>query len=144
MTENEIGKMIVDAAFHVHQQLGPGLFESVYEVALAHEIKKHGLSVERQIPISILYDNLAFDEGFRADLIVEDLVIVEVKSLEMEHPVHKKQLLTYLRMADKRLGYLINFGAELIKDGISRVSNGAADWKEEVSREGAKPRREEK
>ena len=143
MTENEIGKSIVDAAFRVHQQLGPGLFESVYEVTLAHELKKRGLSVERQVPISILYDNLAFDEGFRADLIVEDLVIVEVKSLETDHPVHKKQLLTYLRMADKRLGYLINFGAELIKDGISCVSNGAADWKEEVSREGAKPRREE-
>jgi GxxExxY protein len=80
------------------------------------------------VPISIRYGNLVFDEGFRADLIVAELVIVDVKSLEKEHPVHKRQLLTYLRLAGKRLGHLINFGAELMKDGISRVSNGAADW----------------
>ncbi len=142
MTENEIGKIVVDCAFQVHQKLGPGLLESVYEVALAYEIKKRGLSVERQVPVPIVYDELKFDEGFRADIIVAGSVILELKSVEEIHRVHKKQLLTYLRLADKRLGYLINFGAELIKDGISRVSNGAEDWGQKVSREGAKPRRE--
>ncbi len=129
MTENEVGKIIVDCAFQVHTKLGPGLLESVYEIALAHELKNRGLIVERQVPIPVVYDGIQFDEGFRADLIVAGLVIIELKSVEVIHPVHKKQLLTYLRLADKRLGYLINFGAELIKDGISRVSNGAADWK---------------
>ncbi|TWU04591.1 GxxExxY protein [Stieleria varia] len=128
MTENEIGKIIVDCAYKVHVTLGPGLLETVYEVALLHEIRKHNLRAERQIPIPIVYDNIAFDEGFRADIIVEDLVIIELKSVEAILRVHKKQLLTYLRLADKRLGYLINFGDELIKDGISRISNGAEDW----------------
>jgi GxxExxY protein len=128
MTENEIGKIVVDCAFRVHTTLGPGLLESVYEVALLHEIRKRGLQAERQIPIPIEYDGVRFDEGFRADIIVEGLVILELKSVESVHKVHKKQLLTYLRLADKRLGYLINFGEELIKDGISRISNGAEDW----------------
>ncbi len=131
MTENEIGRIVVDCALHVHQKLGPGLLESVYEVTLAHELMKRGLLVERQMPIPIQYDNLKFDEGFRADIIVEGLVILELKSVEQVHPVHKKQLLTYLRLADKRLGYLINFGSELMKEGLSRVSNGAPDWREE-------------
>ncbi len=143
MTENEIGKIVVDCAFQVHQKLGPGLLESVYEVALAYEVKKRGLLVERQVAIPVVYDDLRFDEGFRADIIVAGSVILELKSVEQVHPVHKKQLLTYLRLSDKRLGYLINFGAELIKEGLSRVSNGAADWREEGSREGAKPRREQ-
>ncbi len=130
MTENEIGKIVVDCAYRVHQTLGPGLLESVYEVALAHEIGKRGLSVERQVPIPVAYDGLRFDEGFRADLIVAGLVILELKAVEQVHPVHKKQLLTYLRLTDKKLGYLINFGAELIRDGVSRVSNGAPDWRE--------------
>lgn len=129
MTENDIGKIVVDCAFQVHTRLGPGLLESVYEVALAYEQRKRGLVVERQVPIPVVYDGIQFDEGFRADLIVAGLVIIELKSVEAVHPVHKKQLLTYLKLADKRLGYLINFGAELIKDGLSRVSNGAADWK---------------
>lgn len=128
MNENELGKVIVDCAYQVHTKLGPGLLESVYEVALAHELKKRGLHVERQLPIPIVYDDLQFDEGFRADVIVENLVIIELKSVEAVHPVHKKQLLTYLRLADKRLGYLINFGAELIKGGISRIANGVEDW----------------
>ena len=128
MTENEIGTIIVDCAFQVHTKLGPGLLESVYEVALAYELRKRGLKVERQVPIPVLYDDVHFDEGFRADLVVEELVIVELKSVEQVHPVHKKQLLTHLRLANKRLGYCINFGAELIKDGISRISNGAEDW----------------
>ena len=99
MTENEIAKMIVDAAYHIHVKLGPGLLESVYESVLAYELKKRGLSVVRQQPIPVVYDELQFDEGFRADLIVNDLVIIELKSVEKIHPVHKKQLLTYLRLA---------------------------------------------
>jgi GxxExxY protein len=127
MNENEIAKEIVDAAYHVHRKLGPGLLETVYEVLLAYELKKRGLNVKRQVPVAIVYENVKFDEGFRADLIVEDKVIVELKSVETVIPVHKKQLLTYLRLADKRLGLLINFGSELIRDGISRIVNGLND-----------------
>ncbi len=124
MTENEIATQVVDAAYQVHTRLGPGLLESVYEVALAYELKGRGLQAERQVPIPIQYDSIKFDEGFKADVIVDGKVILELKSVEKIVPVHKKQLLTYLRLADKRLGLLINFGAELIKDGISRVVNG--------------------
>jgi len=124
MTENEIAKIIVDAAFQIHKGMGPGLLESVYEVVLAHVLKRRGLKVERQVAVAIVFDGIKFDEGFRADLIVEDKVIVELKSVENVIPVHKKQLLTYLRLADKRLGLLINFGSELIRDGISRIVNG--------------------
>ena len=123
MTENEIAKIIVDTAFLVHKRLGPGLLESVYETVLAYELKKRGLKVISQTSVAIVYDDIKFDEGFRADLIVEEKVIVELKSVEKVIPVHKKQLLTYLRLADKRLGLLINFGSELIGDGISRVVN---------------------
>ena len=129
MTENEIAKLIVDAAFKVHTTLGPGLFESVYETALAHELKKRGLQVVRQQPIPVVYDSIQFEEGFRADLIVENLVIVEIKSLEKVIPAHNKQVQTYLRLADKRLGLLINFGEALIKNGIKRVVNGLPDEK---------------
>jgi len=124
MDENEIAKIIVDAAFQIHKRLGPGLLESAYEVVLAHVLMKSGLRVKRQVPVAIVYDDIKFDVGFRADLIIEDKVIVELKSVENVIPVHKKQLLTYLRLSDKRLGLLINFGAELIRDGISRVVNG--------------------
>jgi GxxExxY protein len=124
MTENEIASQIVDAAFKVHTQLGPGLLESVYEVVLAHELQKRGLRVARQTAIPILYDGIKFDEGFRADLIVEDKVIVELKSIETIAPVHKKQVLTHLRLMNLKLGLLINFGEELIKNGISRIVNG--------------------
>jgi len=124
MNENEIAKIIVDAAFQIHKRLGPGLLETVYEVVLAHDLKRRGLKVKRQVPVAIIYDDIKFDEGFRADLIVEEKIIVELKSVEKVSPVHKKQLLTYLRLADKRLGLLINFGSELIRDGISRVVNG--------------------
>ena len=124
MTENEIAKIIVDAAFHLHKRLGPGLLETVYEVILANMLQRRGLKVERQVPVAIVFDGIKFNEGFRADLVVEGKVIVELKSVEKVVPVHKKQLLTYLRLADKRLGLLINFGAELIRDGISRVVNG--------------------
>lgn len=123
MTENEIAEVIVDTAFHIHKKLGPGLLETVYEVVLAHGLKRRGLKIERQVPVSIVFEGLAFDEGFRADVIVEDKVIVELKSIEKILPVHKKQLLTYLRLTDKRLGLLINFGSELMRDGISRVVN---------------------
>jgi GxxExxY protein len=123
MTENEITGQIVDAAFKVHTALGPGLLESVYQAVLAHELKKRGLKVVRQQSIPIVYEEVHLDEGFRADLIVEDRVIVELKSIESIAPVHKKQLLTYLRLADKRVGLLINFNVALIKDGITRIVN---------------------
>ena len=123
MDENGIAKIIVDAAYHVHKDIGPGLLESVYEVILAHELKKRDLKVERQVPVAIVFEGIKFDEGFRADLIVEDKVIIELKSVEAIKPVHKKQLLTYLKLTDKRLGLLINFGSELMRDGISRVVN---------------------
>lgn len=127
MTENEIAKIVIDAAYRVHTRLGPGLLEKVYERTLAYELKKRGLKVVVQKPIPISYDDLEFDEGYRADIIVEDLVILELKSVEQVIPVHKKQLLTYLRLASKRLGLLINFGDELIKNGISRVVNNLPD-----------------
>jgi GxxExxY protein len=127
MRENQIAKDVVDAAFRVHTKLGPGLLESVYEVVLAYELEKKGLSVIRQKSVSVKYDDMVFDIGFRADIIVEDLVILELKSVEATAPVHKKQLLTYLRLADKKLGLLINFGAPLIKHGISRIVNGLKD-----------------
>jgi GxxExxY protein len=123
LKENKIAKLVVDAAYHVHIKLGPGLWESVYEVVLAHEMEQRGLAVERQVSIPIQYDGLAFDEGFRADMVVEDSVILELKSVESVAPVHKKQLLTYLRLTDKRLGLLLNFGAPLIKKGIFRIVN---------------------
>jgi GxxExxY protein len=127
MTENEIAKVVVDAAYKVHTMLGPGLLESVYEVVLTHELQRRGLQAERQVPIPITYDSIIFDEGFRADIIVNGIVILELKSVEQSAPVHKKQLLTYLRLAKKRLGLLINFGEGLIKTGITRMVNGLPD-----------------
>lgn len=124
MTENEIAKVIVDVAYNVHVRLGPVLLESVYQEVMAYELRKRGLNVLTKVPVPIVWDDLEFEKGFEADLIVEGLVIVELKSVELVHPVHKKQLLTYLRLSDKRLGLLINFGMELIKDGITRVVNG--------------------
>lgn len=121
---NEIAREVVDSAFQVHTKLGPGLYETVYEVALEHELCKRGLTVQRQKPIPILYDGINFEEGFRADLIVNDSLIVELKSVEKVASVHKKQLLTYLRMTGIKLGLLVNFGDELIKDGIFRIANG--------------------
>jgi len=127
MTENEIAKEIVDAAYHVHTELGPGLLETVYEVVLAKELRDRGLKCERQVPVPIHWKGITLDEGFRMDLLVEGKVIVELKSIEKVIPVHKKQLLTHLRLADKRLGLLINFGETLIRDGITRVVNGLDD-----------------
>ena len=123
MTENEIATQIVDAAFKIHTTLGPGLFESVYETILAQELTNRRLAVVRQQPIPVVWENVHLDAGFRADLIVESKVIVEIKSIETIAPVHRKQLLTYLRLSGKRLGLLINFDTELIKDGIARVVN---------------------
>jgi GxxExxY protein len=124
LSENDIARIVVDACYHIHQQLGPGLLESVYEIILAYELRKRGLYVERQVPVEIVWDNVRFEEGFRADLIVERKVIAELKSKEEIHPVDKKQVLTQLRLTNMRLGLLINFGEELIKDGISRIVNG--------------------
>ncbi len=124
MHENEIGTVIVDCAVHLHQSLGPGLLETVYEVTLARILEKRGLSVQRQIPIAIEFEGQRFDEGFRADLIVERKVIIELKSVESVHPAHKKQLLTYLRLTRMKLGYLLNFGDALMKDGITRTIHG--------------------
>ena len=124
LKENRIVKLVVDAAYQVHTKLGPGLLESVYEVVLAHEVEKRGLAIDRQVSIPIQYEGLTFDEGFRADMVVEDSVILELKSIESVASVHKKQLLTYLRLADKKLGLLLNFGAPLIKKGIFRIVKG--------------------
>jgi len=124
MTENELAREIVDAAYKVHTTLGPGLLESVYEAILSFELQKRGLAVARQVPLPVVYESISFDEGYRADLLIEGKVIVELKSIEKIAPVHKKQLLTYLRLADMRLGLLINFGEALIKHGITRVVNG--------------------
>ncbi|QDT71062.1 GxxExxY protein [Lacipirellula limnantheis] len=127
MDENPISQQIVDAAYQIHKTLGPGLLESVYEVVLAYELRKRGLKVERQLPVQVVYDGICFEERYRLDLLVEGKVIVEIKSIETLTPVHKKQLLTYLRLLDKRLGLLINFNEELIRNGISRVVNGLED-----------------
>lgn len=124
MTENEIATQIVDSCYKVHTVLGPGLLESVYEAVLAYELEKRGLQLIRQQSLPVIYESVKLDEGFRADIIVEGKVIVELKSVETLAPVHKKQLLTYLRLSDKRLGLLVNFGSNLIKDGITRVANG--------------------
>jgi len=123
MTENEIAAQIVDAAYRVHVTLGPGLLESVYLAVLAYELRKRGLAVDTERDLPIIYENICIAVGFRIDMIVEEKVIVELKSVEKLAPVHQKQLLTYLRLADKRLGLLINFGESRIKDGIQRIVN---------------------
>jgi GxxExxY protein len=127
MTENEIATIAVDAAYTIHKHFGPGLHETVYEVCLVHELKKRGLRAERQQRIPLKYDSITFDEGFRADVVVEDKVVLELKAVEETHPVHERKLLTYLRLMNKRLGLLINFDVALIKDGITRVVNGLPD-----------------
>jgi GxxExxY protein len=127
MTENEIAKEILDTAFLVHTKLGPGLLESVYEVVVAYELQKRGLVAERQKPMPILYDNIRFDEAFRADLVVNGKVIAELKSVEALLPVHAKQLLTQLRLSGLKLGLLINFGEAHLKNGIKRIINGCLD-----------------
>jgi GxxExxY protein len=120
MDENQLGKIVVDAAVAVHRGLGPGLLETVYEVVLVRELRERGLAAEQQVPISIEYHGLKFDEGFRADIVVEGKVLLELKSVEAVNSVHKKQLLTYLKLTGLKLGYLLNFGEALMKDGITR------------------------
>ena len=127
MTENGIAKKVIDAAFQVHTRLGPGLLETVYEVVLAHELRKLGLTVERQKPMPIIYDEIRFDEGFRADLVVDQKVIVELKSIAALSAVHAKQVLTQLRLSGLKLGLLINFGEAHLKNGIKRIINGELD-----------------
>ena len=127
MTENEIGTLVLNAAIEVHRELGPGLLESVYEAVLARELSLRGLAVERQVSVPILYKEMRFDEGFRADLIVEGKVLLELKSVERVTPAHKKQVQTYLRLTGRKLGYLLNFGEAVLKEGITRCVNGLED-----------------
>ena len=124
MKENEIGKIVVDSAVCLHKELGPGLLESVYEVLLSYELQARGLKLERQVSIPIEYRGIKFDEGFRADVIVENKVILELKSVETTSRAHKKQVLAYLKLTGMKLGYLLNFGESLMKDGITRLLNG--------------------
>ena len=127
MHENEIGTIIVDTAVKLHIKLGPGLLEKVYEAILAKQLRKQGLQVDRQVPIPIEFEGEKFEEGFVADLIVNKKVIIELKSVEQINKVHKKQLLTYLRLTNLKVGYLLNFGEALMKDGIHRIINGTLD-----------------
>lgn len=124
VSENAVAQQIVDAAYRVHTILGPGLLESVYQAALAYELEKRGLRVARQQAVPVVYEEVRIHTGFRADLLVEDTVIVEIKALEATTAVHRKQLLTYLKLSGKHLGLLINFNVALIKDGITRLVNG--------------------
>ncbi len=125
MHENEISREIVDAAYEIHRRLGPGLLESVYERALRYELEKRGLFVVAQQPVPVIYEAVRIEDAFRADLIVQEKVIVELKSVEAVAPIHKRQLLTYLRLSGLRLGLLINFNVDLItKNGIHRIANG--------------------
>jgi GxxExxY protein len=119
--EEEIGKAVVNAAFKVHSELGPGLLEKVYEVCLAHELKKLGYIVERQKEVPIQYDGITFDEGLKLDLLVEDRVIIETKAVDEVNPVWQAQVLSHLKLTGLRLGYLINFNVPLIKNGIKRI-----------------------
>ncbi len=123
MEENEITGIIIDAALRLHIALGPGLLESVYELALAHSLERRGLAVERQVAVGFEYDGMRFDDAFRVDLLVEGCIVVELKSVECLQGVHYKQLLTYVRLLDKRHGLLLNFGQFRLKDGIRRIIN---------------------
>ena len=142
MDENAIGKQLVDAAVQIHRELGPGLLETVYEVVLARELESRGLRVRRQVPVPIVDRGIRFEEGFRADVIAEDKVIVELKSVEQLSQVHSKQVFTYLKLTGLKLGFLLNFGTNLMKDGIERIVNGLpepslgvlASWREKPTR----------
>jgi len=123
MNENEIAKVVVDAAYKVHTKVGPGLLESAYQAILVYELKKRGFSVQTEVAIPIEYEEITVEIGYRADIIVENKIIIELKSLEKTSDIHKKQLLTYLKASGLHLGLLINFGAPLIKDGITRIVN---------------------
>jgi GxxExxY protein len=123
ITENEIATSLVSIFLKIHRQLGPGLLESVYEEIVCYELRKAGHEFKRQQGIAVIYDELKMDLGFRSDVIVENKVIIEIKSVEMLAPVHHKQLLTYLRLTDLKLGLLVNFNVDLIKNGITRIVN---------------------
>jgi GxxExxY protein len=124
---DKIAQQIVDTAFRVHSKLGPGLLESAYEACMAHELSKQGFKVERQKPQPIIYDDLAIEVGYRLDILVDDKVIIELKAVEQLAPIHQAQLMTYLKLSNKTLGFLINFHVHLIKQGIRRLAN---DFKE--------------
>jgi GxxExxY protein len=121
--ENRIAREVVDAALKLHRHFGPGVYESVYEPVLVYELNKRSLTTRQQTPVPLIYEGITFDIGFKTDVVVNDLVILELKSVEKLEPVHFKQLLTYLRLTGLRLGLLINFGENLLKDGIHRVVN---------------------
>ena len=133
MKENDVGTCIIEAAIAVHRALGPGLLETVYEAVLAREVQDRGLKVARQVGVPIVYKDIRFEEGFRADLIVEKLVLVELKSVERVSPAHKKQVQTYLRLTGLKLGYLINFGEAVLKAGITRCVNGLEENRMDLS-----------
>ena len=122
-TENEISAWLVNIFLKIHRQLGPGLLESVYEEVICYELRKAGYGLKRQQGIAVVYDELKMDLGFRSDIIVEDKVIIEIKSVDALAPVHHKQLLTYLRLTNIKLGLLVNFNVDLIKNGITRIVN---------------------
>jgi GxxExxY protein len=123
MEMNDISGHIVDRAIHIHRALGPGLLESVYHRILSYELRKVGLQVDTEVPIPVAWDGHVIDNSFRADLIVNELVLVELKSVERTSPLHRKQTITYIKLAKLPLGLLINFGAELLKDDIHRLAN---------------------
>jgi GxxExxY protein len=124
MTYNELSSTIIEVAIDIHRRLGPGLLESVYQTILAHELIKRGFQVQKEAAIPLTWDNLHFDIVFRADLIVNDLILIELKSVQELAAVHKKQVLTYLRITGLKLGLLVNFGEETLKDGVKRIING--------------------
>ena len=123
MEQNRISERIIGCAINVHRALGPGLLESTYEVCLTHELNKAGLSVQAQVALPVLYDGIKLDAGYRIDLLVEDLVIVELKAVDTLLPIHDAQLLSYLKLSRKKLGLLINFNVKLLKNGIKRLVN---------------------
>jgi GxxExxY protein len=124
MTENELAAIVVNVSLSIHKQLGPGLLESAYEAIIAFELGLQGLAIERQVPLPLIWHGLLVDDCFRADIIVEKKLLIELKSVEKILPVHKKQLITYLRVTGLKLGLLLNFGGELMKNGIVRLANG--------------------
>lgn len=123
MTENELSQIIVNTCYHIHVELGPGLLESVYEEILTYELRQQGLQVSRQQAIPVFWKKIKMDQGFRADLIIENKVLIEIKSIATIAPVHQKQVLTYLKLTDLKLGLLINFNEALMKSGITRIVN---------------------
>ncbi len=125
MSENEISKIVYECALKVHKHLGPGLLESTYEECLCFELKKHGLAVEKQKPLPLIYEEVKLDVGYRVDLMIDNKFIIELKSVESLNDIHLAQILTYLKLSNCKLGFLINFNVVLLKNGIKRVINGS-------------------